>query len=58
MHLGESGGYVICEKEASWGPKAREKEGPETVLEFKDLRRGLWVADLSLKQHHSNQKLD
>ena len=43
MHLGESGGYVIEDDRTTgaWGPKAREKEGPETQLEFNNLRPAL-----------------
>lgn len=43
MHLGESGGYVIEDKQTGrlWGPKAREKEVAETQLEFNNLRQML-----------------
>ena len=51
MHLGESGGYVIEDKQAGcpWGPKAREKEAAETQLEFNNIRLVLGGLELIQK---------
>lgn len=56
MHLGESGGYVIEDKQAGcpWGPKAREKEAAETQLEFNNMRPVLGGADSKMKLRRGN----
>lgn len=54
MHPGESGGYVIEDYRTpgrAWGPKAREKEGPETQLEFNNLSLALNTGPVEIQSH-------